>query len=130
MESKDIQAELERELKALMEKLGISGLQVLWSPDETSKLSGEVRGSVIHIYEPNLEKARETLKHEVLDYLVSNPIEPYKEMTNMFIRKVNEEAYCRKERVVQSLLGLIKNSGKEPFKDKASKSGSTPSSES
>jgi len=107
--SKGIQAELERELKALMEKLGINGLQVLWSPDETSKLSGEIRGSVIHIYESSLEKARETLKHEVLDYLVSKPIELQIDITNALIKLLKEIAYAKKEEVVQKLSKIIRD---------------------
>jgi hypothetical protein len=102
-----IQAELERELKALMEKLGISGLQIIWSPDDSCKLSGEVKGKVIQIYEPSLEKARETLMHEVLDYLVSQPIEPFKSVTNKLIELINEEVYKRKERVVEALIELF-----------------------
>jgi len=102
-ESKDIQAELQRELRTLMEKLSISGLQVLWSPDESSKLSGEVKGQVIYIYEPGLEKAIEVLRHEVLDYMVSQAIEPYKDLTNALVKLLNQKAYERKEEVVEKL---------------------------
>jgi hypothetical protein len=102
-EFKDIQAELERELRTLMERLGISGLKVLWSPDETSKVSGEVKGKMIYIFEPSPEKAREILRHEALDYLVSSAIEPYKEVTNALIKLLNQKAYERKEAVVEKL---------------------------
>jgi hypothetical protein len=105
--SKDIQAELEKELKALMERLDINGLQVLWTPDESSKLSGEVKGQVIQIYEPSFEKARKTLKHEVIDYFVSQPIEPLRKALNKFIELLNEDVYKRKERVVEALTCLF-----------------------
>jgi hypothetical protein len=102
-----IQAELEKELMALMEKLGISGLKVLWTPDDSSKLSGEVKGQVIYVYEPSLEKARETLKHEVLDYFVSQPFEPLRRLTNKLIELVNDDAYRRKEKVLEALMELF-----------------------
>jgi hypothetical protein len=104
-----IQAELERELRTLMEKLGINGLKVLWTPDASGKLSGDVKGQVVYIYEPDLEKARETLRHEVLDYFVSQPFEPLRRLTNKLIELVNDEVYKRKERVVDALTGLTES---------------------
>jgi hypothetical protein len=104
-----IQAELEKELMALMERLGINGLKVLWTPDDSSKLSGEVKGQVIHVYERDLEKARETLKHEVIDYFVSQPFEPLRRLTNKLIELVNDEVYKRKEKVVDALTVLTES---------------------
>lgn len=101
--SKNVQAELEKELKSLTEKLGINGLRVLWSPDESSKLSGEVKGQAIYIYESGVEKAIEVLRHEVLDYMVSQAIEPYKDFTNALVKLLNQKAYERKEEVIEKL---------------------------
>jgi len=125
--SKDIQAELEKELRDLMEKLGINGLKVLWSPDETSKVSGEVRGKVIYIFEPSPEKSREVLRHETLDYMISQAIEPYKDVTNALINLLNDKAYARKEEVVEKLsrsLGiLLGDSKRDRLGDKTPHSG-------
>jgi len=98
-----VQEELERELRALSSKLGIDGLKVIWSPDGSGKLSGEVKGQVIHIYEPDLGKAIEVLRHETLDYIVSQAIEPYRDVTKALIKIINDKAYKRKEEVVEKL---------------------------
>ena len=87
-------------------KLGY-GLKVWWVPNSSSKLSGEVRGDSIYIYEGDEDVAVETLKHEFIDYAISKVIEPYREVTNKLISLVNEDAYKRKEILVESLLRLI-----------------------
>ncbi len=55
----------------------------------------------IFIYESDEIKAVEVLKHEFIDYVVSQVVEPYKEIGNLSIRYLNDEAYRRKERVVE-----------------------------
>ena len=108
----ETQKRLEEELERLKQSLQVGcNLQVRWSPNDGSKLSGEVRGKVIYIYENNCEEAVKTLRHEVVDYLVSQPIEPYKKVTNMLIKMINEEAYKRKERIVEALTRLIELTG-------------------
>ena len=87
-------------------KLGYE-LQVLWVPKDNSKLSGEVRGCYIYVYDEDEEVALETLKHEFLDYAISRVIEPYKEVTNRLIALINEEAYKKKEKLVDALSRLI-----------------------
>jgi len=47
-------------------------------------------------------------KHEFIDYAISKTIEPYKEVTTRLISIINEDAYKRKERLVESLCQLIK----------------------
>ena len=78
-------------------------LKVVWSPSSSGRLSGEVRGKVIFIYEPDPGKAIEAVEHEVLDYLIAQPIEPLKKMLNKLIEMVNDDVYRRKERVVDKL---------------------------
>ena len=103
-----IQARLEGELERLKGKLGMGHeLRVVWSPDNDSNLSGEVRGETIYIYEEELDKALETLRHEFLDYAISKVIEPYRQVCNKLIVLINEEAYRRKERLVENLGRLL-----------------------
>lgn len=52
-------------------------------------------------------KAVETLRHEFLDYCISQAIQPYKEVTNRLIRMMNEYAYRRKEKIVKTLVKLL-----------------------
>lgn len=66
---------MEKELYRLKNRTNIGyNLSVIWVPDSNSKLSGEVIGNTIYIYEENEEKAIETLKHEFIDYHITREI--------------------------------------------------------
>lgn len=99
-----LQDELERIDRIL--KLGLN-LKVVWVPSVEKGLSGEVKGRTILIYEGNEGEVLNVLRHEILDYCVSQPIEPYKEITNMLIKMLNKYAYKRKEKIVEALTRLI-----------------------
>ncbi len=69
---------MEEELERLKRLLKMSyELKVVWLPNNNSNLSGEVKGETIFIYEEDFDRALETLKHEFLDYAISQVIEPY-----------------------------------------------------
>lgn len=72
-----------------------------------SRVSGEVRGDYIYVYDDDKEVALETLKHEFVDYAISKVIEPYKDVTNRLIAIINDIAYTRKEKLVEKLTQLI-----------------------
>jgi hypothetical protein len=98
---------LETELERLKHLLGLGHhLMVKWTPKD-GKLSGEVNGNCIYIYEGEEKPALETLRHEFLDYAISQAIEPYKEVTNRLILMVNESAYRKKEKLVEALSRLV-----------------------
>ena len=107
------QEELDREFTRLKHVLRMVGdLKLKWIPRKSfsksgKELSGEVRGKVVYIYERDCEEAIKTLRHELVDYLVSQPIELYKKVTNMLIKMINEDAYKWKEKVVEALTRLI-----------------------
>lgn len=82
-------------------------LNVVWKPSHGGALSGEVKGNLIYVYEVDEEKAVDTLRHEFLDYCLSQAIEPYKEVTNRLIRMINEDAYRKKEKIVEALVKLL-----------------------
>jgi hypothetical protein len=82
-------------------------LSVKWVPDLGSERGGEVKEGVIYIYGESLEEALETLRHEFVDYLVSQAIEPYRSVANKLIQLLNEEAYRRKERIIEALVKLL-----------------------
>ena len=102
------QDKLRSVLQDLKQRLGIGyELDVSWLPDENAKLSGEVKGTCILIYEVSEEKALETLKHEFFDYIISRTIEPYQKIANKLIELTNEETYKRKEKLVECLCKLL-----------------------
>lgn len=71
-------------------------LEVEWIPNVDNRLSGEVKGDCIYVYDKEEDEALKTLRHEFLDYALSKIVEPYKQVTNKFIALINEEAYERK----------------------------------
>ncbi|MBS7613411.1 hypothetical protein KEJ48_04080 [Candidatus Bathyarchaeota archaeon] len=104
----NVQRKLEDELERLKHKLKMGyELEVEWIPNNNSKLSGEVKGETIYIYEEDFDRALKTLRHEFLDYTISQIIEPYKKVANQLILLINEEAYRRKEKLIEALKNSI-----------------------
>ena len=96
------------ELERLKQKLGAGHeLTVKWLPGKKLEISGEVKGECIYVYVEKEQKALETVKHEFLDYLISKTIEPYQKIANKLIGLINDEAYARKEKLVEILADLI-----------------------
>lgn len=96
--------ELER-LKSLL-NLG-HDLTLSWLPSKDRRLRGEVREDCICLYDEDVNSALMTLRHEFLDYAICQAIEPYKKVTNKLIELLNEEAYLRKEKLVDILARII-----------------------
>jgi len=109
------ESKLER-LKSELERLKLAlnlghELRVEWLPGQVrhfhgKQLSGEVLDGTIHIYERDEEKALSTLRHEFFDYAVCQVIEPYKSIANKLISAMNEEAYQKKEKLIERLSTL------------------------
>jgi hypothetical protein len=78
-----------------------------WIPRNNGPLAGEVKGKCIFLYDEDIDTAFETLKHEFLDYAVSEVIEPYMRMTNRVITLLNERAYEQKESLIEDLMRVI-----------------------
>jgi hypothetical protein len=103
-----IQRLLDKKLEEFRSLLSFNEkLRVVWVPDPTNCLSGEVKGRVIYVYETSEAKASTVLVHELIDYYVSQAIEPYKELANGLIKIINREAYKKKEKVVEALSMLL-----------------------
>jgi hypothetical protein len=61
-----VQNKLEEELQIILTKLELNlDLRVVWTPDPSNSLSGEVRGNTIYIYEVEGKKPYKPLRHEV-----------------------------------------------------------------
>ena len=103
------QRRLEKELRRLKRGLDVGyNLKVRWIPNGESKLAGEVRGSVIYVYEKDEGKAVETLKHEFIDHHITKEIvEPLVEYVNMQKSLIERLIYKRKESLVDSLSKLL-----------------------
>jgi len=101
-------AGLREELERLKRLSGLGlDLNLVWAPDSGSALSGKVKGGTIYIYEKGEGKAMDTLRHEFLDFCVSQAIDPYRRVTNTLIKLLNDDAYKRKEQIVEALSRLL-----------------------
>ena len=102
-------AYLEVELERLKKITGLGlELKVIAKPGHEPTLSGEVKYNTIYIYErAGGDEAVETLRHEFLDYCISQAIQPYKQVTNHLIRILNDDAYRKKESIVEALVKLL-----------------------
>ncbi len=101
------EAHLQEELENLKNISGLgSDLSLVWAPDPGKALSGEVKGSTVYIYDEIEMQALDTLRHEFFDYCVSQAIQPYRQVTNTLIKLLNENAYKRKEEIVEGLRKL------------------------
>jgi len=105
----DLQYTLEKELLRLTMKLGLNlDLGVVWMPDKTASLSGEVKDGSIYIYEADEEKAVQTLKHELVDYLITSRIvKPLVNLLNILIKAREAEIYKEKEKIVEIFSKII-----------------------
>jgi len=107
--SRNVQRDLEEELARLKRMVPFEeALTVCWTPRSHGKVSGEVVGNTIYVYDENLREAKNTLKHEYLDCLLTRKIvEPLIAMVNTFIKLKEGEIYKEKEQIVSTLLRLI-----------------------
>jgi hypothetical protein len=104
----DLETTLRDELKRLGRMLGLPHhLTVRWVPSETSSLAGEVKGDCILIYTVDDTEALTVLRHEVIDYCISQAIKPYQELTNRLIALLNDHAYHTKEAIVEALTRFV-----------------------
>jgi hypothetical protein len=103
------QRRLEKELRRLKRGLNAGyNLRVRWIPDGESKLSGEVKGTVIYVYEKDEGKAVETLKHEFIDHHITREVVgPLVEYVNMQKSLIESLIYRRKEELVEGLSKLL-----------------------
>lgn len=99
----EVQGRLEGELQRLSAKLGLNlDLRVVWMPDETASLSGEVKNGSIYIYEAEEEKAVQTLKHEVVDHIITSRIvKPLVDLINLLIKAREAEIYREKRSLLK-----------------------------
>ena len=113
-------ARLSEELERLKTVSGVGHeLEVVWVPGGSSRLSGEVCGNVIRVYDEDFDTALCTLRHEFLDFLVSRAIEPYVEVTALYkvmingvLKRLGDDAYVKKERVVEALSRVLNVDGR------------------
>jgi len=106
-----VERKLNAEFNRINSIMGLDlNLKILWTPRNDKEQLGEVCGSSIIIYEADEEETIKILRHEVIDYIVCEAIKPYQDMTNILIKKINEDAYRKKEKMVNAITQLLEKS--------------------
>jgi hypothetical protein len=107
--SSETQKRLAEELEKLKRLLELeSSLEVVWMPLPESELSGEVKDKTIYIYECEMEKALKTLKHELLEHMLTSKIvKPLLHLVNILIKTREAEIYKEKEKLIEILLKIL-----------------------
>ena len=83
---------IEAELGRLRKLLGLElDFEVIWEPNAEKSVEGEIKGRNIFIYEADESKALNILRHELIDFLVSQAIEPYKDARAQMPCKIHPE---------------------------------------
>jgi hypothetical protein len=110
----EIKERIEDELQRLKNVLNLGHeLEVEWRPGYVKhssgrRLSGEVLGNVIHIYDEREPEALATARHEFIEYVLANELSaPYKNIVNSLITLLEDEAYQRREMVVKKLCAIL-----------------------
>ena len=80
--------------------------KVVWIPLKQSHIEGKVEKNTITIYSQNIDDALETLQHEFVDCIVCDAIRPYLKLVNVLLSMISNDAYCKKEESVETLLSL------------------------
>lgn len=106
-EQLDTECALQAELNRIVKILALPQMKVIWAPDNSKTVAGQVIGKTVVIFDREMEEATITLRHEAIDYLVCRAVEPYKQLLNALIKLLNEKAYIEKESVVDSLTKLF-----------------------
>lgn len=100
---------LKKELENLEQMTGTkTRYKIIWIPKDSAK-EGEVVGNTIYVYSTNFTDALETLRHEFFDALVSSVSKPYLDLVNALLSVISEKAYQKKEEVVESLVGMMRD---------------------
>jgi hypothetical protein len=104
-----VERRLIEELENLKRLLDLeSSFEVVWMPLPESELSGEVKGKTIYVYECDVDKALQTLRHELVDYLVTSKIvKPLVDLVNILIKTREAEIYREKEKLVEIFLKIL-----------------------
>ena len=94
--------------------LGIN-LKVVWAPNPSMAVNGEIKGSYLLIYDSDAESAWQTLTHEICEFKLKEVTRIYRVLVNQLIVGYEKLAYKQKESFIEFLPGLF--AGVQELKD-------------
>lgn len=89
-----------------LNQLGIN-LVVLWTPNESKSVHGEIKDNAIFLYDSGKAEAWSTFTHEVTEYKLQAVTRPYRILVNNLIEAVEKSIYAEKEQFIEFLPKMI-----------------------
>jgi len=93
-------------MQACLNRLGIN-LLVLWKPNNSKSVNGEIKGNVIFLYDDSENDVWSTFAHEVTEYKLQAVTRPYRILINNLIEAVEKTIYAEKEQFIDFLPKMI-----------------------
>lgn len=90
------------QMQDCVNSLGLS-LKVIWKPNDSKSVHGEIKGNLIFIYCSNEQEAWNTLIHEIIEYKLQNVTRPYRLLINSLIETIEKSVYAEKEQFINFL---------------------------
>ena len=78
---------VQKQMQDCLSRLGVN-LNVMWQPDSSKSVHGEIKGNVIFLYDSNESEAWQTFTHEVTEYKLQNVTRPYRFLINNSDRRI------------------------------------------
>lgn len=97
---------VQKQMQDCLNQLGIN-LVVLWTPNESKSIHGEIKGNVIFLYDSEKAEAWSTFTHEVTEYKLQAVTRPYRILVNNLIEAVEKSIYAEKEQFIEFLPKMI-----------------------
>ena len=96
---------LSREMQVAVDRLGIP-LTVVWAPDSSKSVHGEIKGSLLCVYDVQEVDALATFTHEIIEFKLKAVTKVYRTMINSLIDGYEKLAYQEKEEFIESIPAL------------------------
>ena len=90
------------QMQNALNRLGIP-MEICWKPDNTKSVHGELRETVLFIYDKNESEAWDTFTHELIEAKLQNVTRPYRVLVNSLIAVIEKSVYEEKEEYIEFL---------------------------
>jgi hypothetical protein len=97
---------LDKRMQVVLDRLGVA-LVVVWKPDSSASVHGEIRGNAVFVYDEDEEEAWATFVHEVVEFKLQKLTRVYRTMANCLIEGYEKLAYQEKEDFIECMPRLF-----------------------
>jgi hypothetical protein len=95
-----------KQMSEVLDQLGIS-LFIVWSPDETRSIHGEIKQRTIYIYDRQESDAFATFTHEIIEFKLKEVTRIYRTLINNLIDGYEKLAYQKKEEFIEFIPRML-----------------------